>query len=184
MMIYGEFEAFARISECLGLLLNGSFIAMEFILLIFCLFSYESETWRFWFSFVGILLVGVVIFPSLPFMRVMLFPCFALGNASGEGGAPLVSFSPFFVLFFSSSLFLLLLILFHSLFLPFFFSSTSHSASSLSYAQTLSIPFFFFSSFPPLSFPSPSFFFFSSFLFISISFSFPLFFLMFSLFFF
>ena len=38
MLIYGEFEAFARIFECFGLLINGGFIAMEFILWIFCLF--------------------------------------------------------------------------------------------------------------------------------------------------
>ena len=38
----------------------------------------------------------VVFFPScLPFMGVILFPSFVLGNASGEGGASLVSFSPF-----------------------------------------------------------------------------------------
>ena len=43
--------------------------------------------------------MGVVFFPSLPFMGVMLFPSFTLGNASGEGGAPLVPFSPFSVLF-------------------------------------------------------------------------------------
>ena len=29
------------------------------------------------------LLVGVVFFPSLPFMGVMLFPSFVLGNTSG-----------------------------------------------------------------------------------------------------
>ena len=39
MLIYEEFEAFARISECLGLLINGGFIAMDFILWIFCLFG-------------------------------------------------------------------------------------------------------------------------------------------------
>ena len=40
--------------------------------------------------------MGVVFFPScLPFMGVMLFPSFALGNASGEGGASLVPFSQF-----------------------------------------------------------------------------------------
>ena len=39
MLIYGEFEAFARISECLGLLINGCFIAKELILRIFWLFG-------------------------------------------------------------------------------------------------------------------------------------------------
>ena len=34
MLICGEFEAFALISECLGLLINGGFIAMEFILIL------------------------------------------------------------------------------------------------------------------------------------------------------
>ena len=32
MLIYGGFETFVRISECFGLLINGGFIAMEFIL--------------------------------------------------------------------------------------------------------------------------------------------------------
>ena len=41
--------------------------------------------------------VGVVFFPSLPFMGVVLSPSFVLGDASGEGGTFLVSlylFSP------------------------------------------------------------------------------------------
>ena len=28
MLIYGEFEAFARISECFGLLINGGYVAL------------------------------------------------------------------------------------------------------------------------------------------------------------
>ena len=32
MLIDGEFEMFARISECFGLLINGGFLAIEFIL--------------------------------------------------------------------------------------------------------------------------------------------------------
>ena len=32
MLIYGEFETFVRISECFGLLINGGFFAMKFIL--------------------------------------------------------------------------------------------------------------------------------------------------------
>ena len=106
--------------------------------------------------------MGVVFFPSLPFMGVMLFPSFVLGNVSGEGGTFLVlplfsillslplpsslspspsfslpSFLLFFHILFSPFLFLLF---FHILFSPFyfFFSSTSVSLSS---AQTLSIPF-------------------------------------------
>ena len=38
MQIYGEFEAFARISERFGLLINGGFTVMEFVLRIFSLF--------------------------------------------------------------------------------------------------------------------------------------------------
>ena len=51
---------------------------------------------------------------------------FTLGNASGEGGAPLVPFSPFSILF-SLPLLSSPSHSFHSLFLPFFFFSTSHS---------------------------------------------------------
>ena len=43
----------------------------------------------------GPLPVGVVFFPSFPFMEVMLFPSSVLGNASGESGVLLVPFSPF-----------------------------------------------------------------------------------------
>ena len=32
MPIYGEFETFVQLFECFGLLINGGFIAMEFIL--------------------------------------------------------------------------------------------------------------------------------------------------------
>ena len=45
--------------------------------------------------------VEVVFFPSLPFMGVVLFPSFVLGDASGEGDTFLVSlslFSPFLFL--------------------------------------------------------------------------------------
>ena len=52
--------------------------------------------------------MGVVFFPSLPFMGVMLFPSFVLGNVSGEGGAFLVSPSPFYVLRFQHALRVLL----------------------------------------------------------------------------
>ena len=42
--------------------------------------------------------MGVVFFPSLPFMGVMLFPSFVLGNVYGEGGTFLVLLSLFYVL--------------------------------------------------------------------------------------
>ena len=92
--------------------------------------------------------MGVVFFPSLPFMGVMLFPSFALGNVSGEGSAPLAPFSPFSV---PLSLSLL--------------SSPSPSFPLFCHLSFSLFPFlphkllpslFFFSSFPPLSFPSPS----------------------------
>ena len=41
------------------------------------------------------LLVVVMFFPSFPFVGVMLFPSFVLGNASGEGGTFLISLSLF-----------------------------------------------------------------------------------------
>ena len=117
--------------------------------------------------------MGVVFFPSLPFMGVMLFPNFTLGNASGEGGAPLVPFSPFSILF-SLPLLSSSSPSFHSLFLPFKFFSTSHSpifcfffsstSLSPSSAQTLSTLFFLL-------------------LLFSTSFSFPFFFLNFFFFF-
>ena len=86
----------------------------------------------------GPLPVGVVFFPSLPFMGVMLFPSFVLGNASRGSGVLLVPLSPFSPLIslsllsspspspsFSHSLFLsfsfsLPLFLFSSLFLLLF----------------------------------------------------------------
>ena len=42
--------------------------------------------------------MGVVFFHSLPFMGVMLFPSFELGNVSGEGGTFLVPLSLFSIL--------------------------------------------------------------------------------------
>ena len=47
------------------------------------------------FGFGCPLLVGVMFFPSFPFVGVMLFPSFVLGNASGEGGTFFVSLSLF-----------------------------------------------------------------------------------------
>ena len=82
------------------------------------------------FGFDGPLPVGVVFFPSFPFMGVMLFPSPVLGNASGEGGVLkeelLVPLSPFSPLLPS----LLPLSLISSLFpshFPFSFPSRSHS---------------------------------------------------------
>ena len=49
------------------------------------------------FGFDCPLLVGVMFFPSFPFVGVMLFPSFVLGNASGDGSTFFVSlflFSP------------------------------------------------------------------------------------------
>ena len=89
-----------------------------------------------------------MFFPSLPFMGVMLFPSFALGNAYGEGGAPLAPFSPF------STLFSLPLLSSHSPSFSLF--STSHSSFSLSFRTNSCHPFLFFSSFPSLSFLFPS----------------------------
>ena len=43
MLIYGEFEMFAPISERFALLINGGFLAMKFILWIFCLFGCATE---------------------------------------------------------------------------------------------------------------------------------------------
>ena len=103
---------------------------------------------RLWSSFSGSPCVGVVFFPSLPFMGVMLFPSFRLGNAFGGGGASFVPHSLFFSLssstaFSSTS---------SSFFLPFssvpiFFSSflfsLSHPSFSSSYSVFLLYPFFF-----------------------------------------
>ena len=47
------------------------------------------------FGFGCRLLVGVMFFPSFPFVGVMLFPSFVLRNAFGEGGTFLVPLSPF-----------------------------------------------------------------------------------------
>ena len=54
----------------------------------------------FWVNFSGSHPVGVVFFPSLPFMGLMLFPSIRLGNVSGEGSASLALFS-LFLFFFS-----------------------------------------------------------------------------------
>ena len=67
----------------------------------------------------GPLPVGVVFFPSFPFMGVMLFPSFVLRNASRESGVLLVPLSPFSPLLSLSLLSSSSPSLFHSLFLSF-----------------------------------------------------------------
>ena len=90
--------------------------------------------------------MGVVFFPSLPFMGVMLFPNIRLGNASGEGGASLALFSLFLFFFF---------LLFS--FFPFFSSPAFSSASLflLSFHSPLSLSFRL-NSFASFFFPSSS----------------------------
>ena len=83
----------------------------------------------------GPLPVGVVFFPSFPFMGVMLFPSFVLGNASGESGVLLVPLSPFSQLLSLSSFFSFSFSF--SLSIPLFLSLSSSLYLSLS----LSSPF-------------------------------------------
>ena len=113
--------------------------------------------------------MGVVFFPSLPFMGVMLFPSFALGNASGGGGTLLMPLSLFFILL-SLPLLSSPSPSFHSLFLPFFFFF------HISFSPFLFLRFFHicFSLFRTNSFHH-----FFLLLLFSTSFSFPLFFLKF-----
>ena len=105
--------------------------------------------------------MGVVFFPSLPFMGVMLFPSLVLGNASGGGGILFMPLSLFFILL------SLPLLSSPSPSFPIFFHISFSLFPFLSHKLFPSL-FFFFSSFLPLSFPSPSFhslflpFFFSS----------------------
>ena len=91
----------------------------------------------FWFGSDGPLPVGVVFFPSLPFIGVMLLPSFVLGNASGGSGVLIVPLSPFSPLLSSPSPSFS-----HSLFLSFSFSLPFFSFSfSLPFSFAL---FFFF----------------------------------------
>ena len=83
----------------------------------------------------GPLPVGVVFFLSFPFMEVMLFPSFVLGNASGESGVLLVPLSPFSQLLSLSSFFSFSFSF--SLSLPLFLNLSSSLYLSLS----LSSPF-------------------------------------------
>ena len=82
----------------------------------------------------GPLPVGVVFFPSFPFMGVMLFPSSVLGNASRESSVLLVPLSPFSPLLSLSLLSSSSPSLFHSLFL----------------SLSCPLPFFSFSFFFPL----------------------------------
>ena len=116
--------------------------------------------------------MGVVFFPSLPFMGVMSFPSFVLRNVSREGGTFLVLLSLFYVLlslpFFSSlspspSFFLpSFLLFFHISFSHFLFLLFFHIC--FSFFRTNSFhPFFLLLLFSTLfSFPIffPKFFFF------------------------
>ena len=89
--------------------------------------------------------VGVVFFPNLPFMRVMLFPSFVLGNASGGSSAFLVPLFPFSPLLSLSLLSSPSPSFFHSLFLSFSFSLPLFSFSfSLPFSFALSFFFLFF----------------------------------------
>ena len=101
---------------------------------------------RLWISFSGSFCVGVVFFPSLPFMGVMLFPSSWLGNASGRGGGVVHSlrltpcFPPVFLpLFYTSPLFFSFLLSF----------STAFSSASSSFSLSPLFPSFFFFSSPP-----------------------------------
>ena len=87
--------------------------------------------------------VGVVFFPSLPFMGAMLFPSFVLGSTFGEGGALHVLPSPVSVFLF--------LPLSPSPSFSSSFSFTSYSPLSFSFRLNSFHPFFFFSSFPSFS---------------------------------
>ena len=101
--------------------------------------------------------MGVVFFPSLPFMGVMLFPSFVLGNVSEKSGKFLLPLSLFYILLslpllsslsFSLSfslpsfLFFFPHLIIPFFFLFFFFSSTSHSSFFLSFRTNSFHPFF------------------------------------------
>ena len=92
-MVYGEFEPIVRLSKCFDFLINCDSSTMELMLRTF--FPFLGRNWYpramkcqglvvfaggppgdpgMAFSSDGPLLVGVVFFPSSPFMGVMLFP--------------------------------------------------------------------------------------------------------------
>ena len=98
---------------------------------------------------IDLLPVGVMFFPSLPFMGVVLFPSFVIGNASREGGTlcvPPCLFSPILSLSLLSSPLFHLFFLSFRLSLPYFFFPISFF---LPFAHSLP-------SFHSLCFPSPS----------------------------
>ena len=103
--------------------------------------------------------MGVVFFPSLLFMGVMLFPSFVLGNAFGEGGGSLALLSLFFSLSSSSSFLPLLPSFLFSLSHPLFFFKTPSIPFLLLLFSTSLFPVFFSLCLSPLS-PLSSFFFF------------------------
>ena len=102
----------------------------------------------------GPLPVGVVFFPSFPFMGVMLFLSSVLGNASGESGVLLVPLSPFSPLLFLSLLSSPSPSLFHSLFLsflvylPLFIFPLPFFSFSSSFPFSFALFFFLFPLFP------------------------------------
>ena len=99
MLVHGELETIVRFFECFSLLINGGSFAMEPILLPFLgcnwnlrvmkrqgLDVFAGDPPRDYgaaFGFACRLLIGVMFFPSFPFVGVMLFPSYVLGNASG-----------------------------------------------------------------------------------------------------
>ena len=95
----------------------------------------------FWLGSDAPLPMGVVFFPNLPFVGVMLFPSFVLGNASGGSNAFLVLLFPFSHLL-SLSIFSSHSPSFsHSLFLSFSFSLPPFS---FSFSLPFSFALFFF----------------------------------------
>ena len=123
----------------------------------------RGSAWGFWFSFVGPLPVGVVFFLSLPFMGVVLFPSFVLGNAYGEGGTFLMPLSLFSILlslpFLSyPSPSLSFSLLFFLLFFPISFSLfpfLSHKLFPSLFSSSPLFHIFHVSLFLPLLFPPP-----------------------------
>ena len=101
----------------------------------------RSSAEGFWLSSEGPLPVGVMFFSSFPFMGVMLFPNFVLGNASGESGAFLVPLSPFSPHLSLSPLSSPSPSFSHSLFLSFSFPLPFFS---FSFSLPFSFAFFFF----------------------------------------
>ena len=83
MLIYGEFETFARISECFGLFINGGFLAMEFILWIFCLFWCATEVGARCSVEVWLSLLGIVL-------KILIQFCWTSASVSATRGVPIL----------------------------------------------------------------------------------------------